>query len=59
MTEHVLERNVEVNRVSKSIESDAHAFDFRNAAQTPFDKFPKTAKDKGVISLTLWCNIIL
>lgn len=50
MTQHTLARNVEVNRISKSIESDAMAFGFRNAAQTAFDKFPGTAKHKACIS---------
>lgn len=47
MALHTLARNVEVNRVSKSIESDALAFGFRNAAQTASDKFPRNAKDEG------------
>ena len=42
MTQHTLARNVEVNRVYKSIESDVIAFGFRNAAQTAFDNFPKS-----------------
>ena len=45
MTQHTLARNVEVNRVSQSIDSDALAFGFRAAAQTAFDKFAGTAED--------------
>ena len=50
MTQHTLARIVEVNRVSKSIDSDALAFGFRAAAQTAFHKFAGTAEDDCCIS---------
>ena len=50
MALHILARNVEVNLVSKSIESGALAFGFRNATQTAVDKIPRNAKDEGDIS---------